>query len=331
MVVSLPAELQSALEQETRMVDRKLLMKAAAELSQLYRKGAKESHSPMDNPTHCLAYAISRMPATYAANTAVMQQLPTPPATLLDLGSGPATGAFAAHSLFPGLTAATCYEKERGLITLGKRLSSHLPFAIDWIQGRLQPKQFEEHALVLLSYSLGEMTQWEALLAQAWGATGQYLVLIEPGTPRGFERVRAARQLLLQQGAHLVAPCPHCAACPLPANDWCHFSQRTERSALHRDAKGGSLPYEDEKFSYVILAKEPVSLPAARILRHPLKRSGHVQLQLCTQNGIATTTVSRRSGPDYSRARKAQWGDRLDFLGQEQLLGTSTPPDEGGH
>jgi ribosomal protein RSM22 (predicted rRNA methylase) len=93
-------------------------------------------------------------------------------------------------------------------------------------------------------------------------------------------------------------------------SDWCHFAERIERSSLHRRLKQGALGYEDEKFSYLIVAKEPHSLPNARIVRHPQHHSGHTGLTLCTSKGsLEAMTVSRRTPELYKRVRKAEWGD----------------------
>ena len=97
--------------------------------------------------------------------------------------------------------------------------------------------------------------------------------------------------------------------------DWCHFSQRVERTSQHRQLKGGTLGYEDEKFSYLIAAKPiagktDVASAAARIVRHPGKHSGHVKLSLCTPQGqIENRTVARSNKAAYKSARKAEWGD----------------------
>ncbi len=98
------------------------------------------------------------------------------------------------------------------------------------------------------------------------------------------------------------------------AGDWCHFSQRLQRSAEHRRAKGGSLGYEDEKFSYFVAAKAAVELPRARIVRHPLKHKGHVQLVLCTPEGLRRQTVSKSQNEAYREARDARWGDGWEHL-----------------
>ena len=94
------------------------------------------------------------------------------------------------------------------------------------------------------------------------------------------------------------------------AGDWCHFSQRVERTSQHRQLKGGALGYEDEKFSYLVAAKSASPSTGARIVRHPGKHSGHVQLALCTAEGkIENRTITRSSKEAYKRARKAEWGD----------------------
>jgi len=94
------------------------------------------------------------------------------------------------------------------------------------------------------------------------------------------------------------------------AGDWCHFSQRVERTSQHRQLKGGTLGYEDEKFSYIIAGKIDVASVGSRIVRHPGKHSGHVKLSLCTPQGqIENRTVARSSKSEYRAARKAEWGD----------------------
>ena len=93
------------------------------------------------------------------------------------------------------------------------------------------------------------------------------------------------------------------------AGDWCHFAQRLERTSIHRRIKSGALGHEDEKFSYVVFSREPFAAAAARIVRHPQKRGGHVQLTLCTPEGLRDRTIGKSRKEAYRRARKAAWGD----------------------
>jgi ribosomal protein RSM22 (predicted rRNA methylase) len=138
-------------------------------------------------------------------------------------------------------------------------------------------------------------------------------VIIEPGTPAGYQRILKIRDILIQKGAKLIAPCPHAALCPLKAPDWCHFFARIERSSLHRRIKNGELNYEDEKFSYLIFTKENVtSLFESRILRHPKINKGHVNVTLCSNNKeIIQEIITKKNKEKYKNIKKCDWGDTI--------------------
>jgi ribosomal protein RSM22 (predicted rRNA methylase) len=167
---------------------------------------------------------------------------------------------------------------------------------------------------VTLAYVLDELepTGRDALVRDLWAQTGDTLLLVEPGTPAGYARILRARALLLEAGAHLVAPCPHAGVCPLVAPDWCHFAARIPRSSLHRRTKSADLGWEDEKYSYVAASRSPAATEYDRVLAPPLGRSGLVSLKLCTKEGRAETRrLSKRDGDTYKRARRLGWGDAL--------------------
>ncbi|MDR3085474.1 MAG: small ribosomal subunit Rsm22 family protein, partial [Christensenellaceae bacterium] len=135
------------------------------------------------------------------------------------------------------------------------------------------------------------------------------LLIVEPGTPEGYARLMRWKEIALLEGCGLLAPCPLGAeSCPLQ-NDWCAFAARAERSALHRRMKGGSLPYEDEKFGFIALAKGELNLPAARIRRHPVKQKGFVELAVCRAGLAESLRVPKSAGESYRAARKAGQGD----------------------
>ena len=124
--MKLPAELASAIERETAAIDPKQLARAAEELSERYRTGTAK---PLDSSIQQTAYLLTRMPATFAACSAVLgeiaQRIPeTNFLTMLDLGSGPGTAAWVATLRFPALQKITLVEREPGVIAIGQRLAA---------------------------------------------------------------------------------------------------------------------------------------------------------------------------------------------------------------
>jgi ribosomal protein RSM22 (predicted rRNA methylase) len=167
--------------------------------------------------------------------------------------------------------------------------------------------------VVVISYAINELGEASAARAvdRALALTTGALVVVEPGTPAGFARIRAARDRLRAAGATIAAPCPHADACPMAGADWCHFAVRLERSRAHRLSKHAALGWEDEKFAYVVAVRDAAALRTradARIVRRPRKDSGHVRLTLCAPAGLGEAIVTRRD-PRYRAARDASWGD----------------------
>src|SRR5262249_50744869 len=181
--------------------------------------------------------------------------------------------------LFPGLRQATLVESDSAWLDLGRRLAAGCSHRVvhqaEWRRCDLRtPLECATHDLVVISYALGELAPAaaDALLDRSWQLAKEFLVVIEPGPMRGFAAMHRARSLLIAQNVNILAPCPHRDACPMAGTaDWCHFVQRLERSTVHRQAKTASLPYEDEKFSYLVASRHAFLPAAARIVRHPRK------------------------------------------------------------
>ena len=318
----LPPYLMEAVQAETDQVERPRLAQAVRQISERYQADTPSSSALTD--AQRTAYLAVRLPATFAAARHVLAELqlhaaPEQLTSILDLGAGPGTALFAGAETFPDLQRATLLEADDRWIVLGKQMACRAPFPAvqhaQWFRQDLRSGfSSDKHDLVMISYVLGELgtAAAESVIRKAWACAARFLLLLEPGTPRGFASINAARALLIAGGANILAPCPHHAGCPMAAaGDWCHFAQRVERTAQHRQLKGGALGYEDEKFSYLIAGRSSAAAPAgSRILRHPGKHSGHVQFELCTQEGrIKRATVTRSDKAAYKRARKAEWGD----------------------
>jgi ribosomal protein RSM22 (predicted rRNA methylase) len=303
----IPKTLREALEREAAALPPAELASAARKLSDSYRLGQPVR---LHRRTDLAAYALTRMPATFAALSTVFTELPAAPRSLIDFGAGPGTSLWAAQAVFDAAPAATLIEQNTNWADFAGTLG--LPPAT-WRHADLRRLDHapEVHDLAVLSYVLNELSKLDAarVLRQAWDAAGTALVLLEPGTPAGFARVLEARGQLIEWGAHIAAPCPHSGECPLQKPDWCHFAVRVDRTRAHRFAKGGELGYEDEKFSYVVATRSAPAIAASRVLRHPLHSAGKAELKLCTPTGL-TTLIAGKKHPDWKRARKASWGDQ---------------------
>jgi ribosomal protein RSM22 (predicted rRNA methylase) len=317
---SLPPELKAALEARLKGVSRGEAAARAAAISKTYRDGG--GSGAIKSETDALAYALARMPATYAAVTASLNALAEirpdfSPETLLDVGAGPGTAAWAAAEAFPSLKRFSLIDGNDALRALALDLARDSARLSDLKYEKSEARAALGEAvpadLVVASYMIGELNELEReRLAEAmWAKTRETLVIVEPGTPAGYARIIALRQQLIAQGAQVAAPCPHDQNCPLTSPDWCHFAQRLPRSQAHKQVKGAELAFEDEKFSHVVLSRAPVARHPARVLAQPLVGKAEISAKLCTPAGLVMTKVPRRDKTGYARARRWRWGDAV--------------------
>lgn len=320
--MELPPALRHAVDQALEGVSTTQLAAATQALSQRYRKEVRDGRLHLSDQLAAQAYIATRMPATYAAIhtslAAAAERVPDfSPETLLDIGAGPGTALWAAQSVWPGLQSATLIETSPAIRAVGQTLAtaSGLPH-IDWRDANITRDIPDADAdLVTLAYVLDELDPADRtkLVASLWPYTRGLLVIVEPGTPAGWRRILDARDQLISAGAHIIAPCPHAHACPITAPDWCHFSARVARSRVHRLAKGGEVPWEDEKFTWLAVSRTPASQSPARVLSPPLSATGRVELKLCNPDGSAANRlVTKREGDAFKRARRVDWGDLFE-------------------
>lgn len=319
---NLPATVIEYFTQVLDAAGRGRLRSAQAAMSAVYRDGGHSSVAVPD-ATAALAYAVARMPATYAACVRAFdltaQRWPDfQPANVLDLGAGPGTATLAAAAVWPGLMRAHMVEPSAALAAIAARVIS----AASTVQTRasalnLSALAVERDALpdlVVLSYVLAEQPEAHiaSMVTRVAEHVGCLIVVVEPGTPAGYARVLQARDALIVAGLRIVAPCPHAETCPLPPSDWCHFSVRLQRSAAHMQLKEATVPFEDERFSFVAAVRGGTAVAAgARLLRPAAIEKGFADLALCTPSGLQTRRIRRRDAPDYKAAKNLTWGDEV--------------------
>ncbi|KAI1779185.1 Rsm22-domain-containing protein [Hypoxylon cercidicola] len=174
--------------------------------------------------------------------------------------------------------------------------------------------------------------------------------IVSPSSEPQSDQIEIEQRRVREQGM-IVAPCTNHKECPMyltpgtnsGRKDFCRFSQRFIRPPFLQKVLGAThRNHEDIDFSFVAIQRgtipdtivantpkhgsnvtdhafkgyenaavqpNPLSLP--RNILPPLKRRGHVTLDLCTPTGnIERWTIPKSfSKTAYHDARKARWGD----------------------
>lgn len=319
--------------------------------AQMMKENIKENTDipplPYDK-SQCMAYIAHRLPGIYSCNYRVLHEIKDrfpdfQPRSFIDFGSGPGTTIWAASELWTTIQKIKAIEPSFDMMEISKQLCAGYPVArIQYLQPGNQ-----DYDLVMASYALSELADDQSRLSAIrtmWSNVipGGFLVLVEPGTPVGFNVIRSARTLLMDlhgldhvNPPHIIAPCTHTNKCPMGSSSkpgavsWCHFTQRVQRIDLQTAAKrssGASRNFENEKFSYIIISKGKPSedtsglgsfserkskpSPWSRLIKNPMKRGGHVIVDVCDPRGSNRYLVSKKDSKQlYRSARHSTWGD----------------------
>lgn len=318
--MELPAPLRQGVERLLENVPLSSLKQAAKTLSDRYRAELRDGRLHMAQDQAVQAYLATRLPATYAAIRASLDALNEArpefmPKTLIDIGAGPGTVLWATTDLWPDLEQAVLLEASAAVRKVGQTLTADkIAAQVTWLAGdaTIDLAELKPADLVTCAYVLDEIVpaSLPKLVAQLWQLAADTLLVVEPGTPAGWQRILAVRRQLIEAGAHVLAPCPHQAPCPLAPPDWCHFSRRVARSRLHRLAKDADVPWEDEKFIFVAASRQPAAWRSARVIAPPKSGSGKVLLKLCQEDGTAEEKLfTKRDRDVFKTARRLDWGD----------------------
>lgn len=315
-----PQELNEALEQQLKKnIKLEHIDKSAKEISKRYRLNDNDGKRLLTKTDEAIAYALSRMPATYEAVFSTINRLNENNNyefnSVLDVGAGTGAATWAIYN-FLGCNEYTCLEREKAMMQIGKELMNYSEDLKNTIWKEFDIVKDEitvKSDLVIVSYMINELQKCDIdnIINKLWNATNKVLVILEPGTPKGYSNIAYIRSKLLMQGGHIIAPCPHENKCEIEKNDWCHFTCRIQRSKTHKKLKDGQAPYEDEKFSYIIFSKKQTEKSENRILRHPIINKGYAEFKICTNKGIKNIRLSKKDGEIYKNAKKQNAGDIL--------------------
>lgn len=321
--MEIPKILENKIETEIKKITVSELKEEAKKLSYRYMNEERTGDSFIKNEIQAIAYSVIRMPATYAAITTALKHIleltDTTIETILDVGAGTGAGAWAVRDLI-NFKKIICIEKDANMQKIGMKLMSddNILRKTIWTNVDIVKEDIIENAdLVIASYMTNEFKTEDRLkvIDKLIKATNKILLIIEPGTPEGYQIIKRIKQYCIQHNLYILAPCVSQEECKLPENDWCHSTCRIQRTKIHKILKDGNVPYEDEKFSYIAISKEKVDIRTdinlSRILRHPIIKSGFINMNLCTKEGIKNITISRKDSDLYKQAKKKKCGDNF--------------------
>ena len=253
---ALPLAIQRGIDNLTADFSPNDIAERAEKILQNYIK-RKASRSVIVEGADVAAYLTTRGPATYAACVAAFSALAKrapgfAPLSVLDIGAGPGTASWAAIQQWPNIESVAMIDESEEMLRAARTLCEgadhpalrNVRIARAAMSGSTGQEKYD---LVVASYAIGELalSDMRSTLQTLWRSAARALVIVEPGTPEGFSRIHNARELLIEAGAEIAAPCPHAGPCPIRAPDWCAVSmhqRNTSGRPLCRGLEPQSLP-----------------------------------------------------------------------------------------
>lgn len=321
--MELPLDIKELLERLLDDYPLNKLKESSFNIINKYNNLDSNLNNHIDNELDARVYSVIRYPATFKAFSDALEYSSVSLGDIdissaLDIGAGSVAASIASLYQLKYLNKIDLLEKEQVMIDIGEYLLSRIDtkgvdinyHKLDIIKDDLSNYQSD---LVFSNYVLNELDDSKIIevIDKMWDSTKKVLLVVEPGTPIGFEIIRLIREHLLSKGGYILAPCPHMDKCPIVSPDWCHFSTRVSRSKLHKLLKGGDAPFEDEKYTYIAFSKSPCSRCNNRILRHPQINSGHIALEVCSKDCLRTIKVTKKDKELFKVARKSKAGDTI--------------------
>ncbi len=318
--MDLPIEIKRYIENELNTISKNELQNNAKNISLNYRTNEGEGKRLLKSQNEALAYAISRMPATYEAVYNSLKhsiEIYNPNIkTMADIGAGTGAGAIAVNEILD-IEEIECFEREDAMRKIGKKIFDNyynISEKSNWNKFDICKDEIaKKYDLVVVSYMLNEISndKKDIVVEKLWRICNKMLLIVEPGTMQGYNNIINAKKKLIEKGGKIVAPCIS-NECKLPKNDWCNFSCRVQRTKIHKELKEGNVPYEDEKYIYIAATKDEINnTDKKRILRHPMIYSGFVKLKVCDENEIKEITITKKDKEKFKVARKSIAGDLI--------------------
>jgi ribosomal protein RSM22 (predicted rRNA methylase) len=267
----------------------------------------------------------------------VLSELPRPPRSALDLGSGP--GPLALAALDAGAAEALCADRSARALDAARALAAEagLPLATrPWDPARgaglAALAAGRRPDLVTLGHVANELfagpeedARRASLLEEAASllVPGGSLVVIEPALRDTSRALLRVRDLLVARGFAVRAPCLFRGPCPALSkeSDWCHAERPVDPPPLVAEiGKAAGLRREAVKMSYLVLAApgegwaEPPPGRVFRIVSEPLAGKGRRRYMACGPEGrMGLALQEKHLGDGNRRFERLLRGDVVEI------------------
>lgn len=293
----------------------------------------------MDDPALLGAYLLFYWPVSYVQARHALGHLPSKPRSVLDLGSGPAPMSFA--SLDHGAGYVTAADRSERALKLATDLAGEAgePLSMrkwDPLKGERIPEGSFD--LVIMGHLLNELWVGDRdefgkkadLIEKVCGSLekGGSLIVIEPALLLTSRKLLKIRDILVERGYPLLAPCLFQGGCPALKKDGntCHTDRSWEPPRMIKDIARASGIHKDAlKMSFLVLAPKGTKWPKPpegrifRIVSEILESNKRLRLVGCGPEGRIGLSVLEKDVADENKIfLHLQRGDVVRIAGAEE-------------
>lgn len=303
----LPVYVQQKVNELFAGLNKGKLISKREQLTTKYKTSQAVSKSVFESSEDSVVYAISRMPSTFAVIYTLISDLIKQNKienidSIIDVGSGTGSGFFACKELF-GDVDISLFERDKNMIDIFDRFETgEIVKRFDFLKDSID----KSADLVFSNYVFSELNEdgRKIALKKMLDCSNKYVLIVDTGTPVTYENFMKLKKIVLEMGYKVIAPCQS-EKCGLK-NDYCQFYARVERSSLLKMAKSAKLSYEDEKYFYLLIAKNIGNQDNSkrRVIRRPQIKTNFVDVRLCTNAGVVDEKFTKKDKDLYKLARK---------------------------
>ena len=303
----LPVHIQQKVNELFSGLNKEKLVSKREQLTTKYKTSQAVNKSVFESNEDSAVYAISRMPSTFAVIYTLISDLMKQNkieniGSVIDIGSGTGAGYFACKELFEDIEISL-FERDKNMIDIFDRFETGESIKrFDFLKDSIE----NSADLVMSNYVFSELNEEGRVTAlkKMLVASNKYVLIVDTGTPRTYENFMKLKKVVSEMGHKVIAPCLS-EKCGLK-NDYCQFYARVERSSLLKMSKSAELSYEDEKYFYLLIAKnnECIDINERRVIRRPQIKTNFVEIKLCTNAGVVDEKFTKKDKDSYKLARK---------------------------